>query len=207
MKILILGATGKTGSELVSEGLARGHEITAFVRSPQKISTRPERLHVVPGDPFDRSQLTAALPGHDAVVSALGPSGREAFRPSTLLERAATTTVQAMRSAGVERLIITSAALLFPECGLYFKFFQWLLREHGRDLRAMERVVQESDLRWTIARPPRLVRSADARYVSRAAALPEHSRSVSFRALAACMLDCIEQASFERQVAGVGGRA
>jgi putative NADH-flavin reductase len=204
MQLLILGATGKTGSQLVQQALQRGHELTAFVRSPDKISNRPAALRVVEGDPLDAAQLTAALPGHTAVLSALGPSPREAFRPSTLLARAAASTVSAMTTAGVQRLAIASAAVLCPEPGVYFAFFRWLLREHARDLTAMESVVRESGLVWTIARPPRLVDSGDARYASRTDALPPKTRSMSFRALAAFMLDCIEQQTHAGEVVGLG---
>jgi len=75
MRLFILGATGRTGAELVEQGLARGHAVTAFVRSPRKIALEHERLTVIEGDPLDAGQLRAALPGHDIVLFALGSSG------------------------------------------------------------------------------------------------------------------------------------
>ncbi|HZF39124.1 MAG TPA: NAD(P)H-binding protein, partial [Blastocatellia bacterium] len=103
--------------------LARGHEVTAFVRSPQKI--RPAgSLTIVRGDPLRPETIAAALPGHDAVLSALGPPPREAMRPSMLLADCARATVEAMATSGVSRLAIVSAAVLFPEKGLYFAFFK-----------------------------------------------------------------------------------
>lgn len=86
LRLLVLGATGKTGTHILDLALARGHQVTAFVRSPQKIARRHPALAIVQGDPLQVNQLAAALPGHHAVLSAIGPSGREAFRPSTLLE-------------------------------------------------------------------------------------------------------------------------
>lgn len=204
MRLFILGATGNTGRELVQLGLARGHQVTAFVRSPDKIPERPPGLRVVPGDPLDPAQLGAALPGHDAVVSALGPAISEAFRPSTLMQRAAASTVRAMAETRVERLALASAAVLFPTPGAFYAFFRWLLREHARDLRGMEEVVRGSSLCWTIGRPPRLVHSSDARYVSQRDGLPRANRSVSFRAFATFLLDCVEQGSHLREIVGVG---
>ncbi|MBO0861942.1 MAG: NAD(P)H-binding protein [Chloracidobacterium sp.] len=84
MKLLVIGATGRIGTEIVNLALTRGHEVTAFVRSPQKI-TPAGSLVVVRGDPLRAETIAAALSGHDAVLSAIGPPPREALRPSTLL--------------------------------------------------------------------------------------------------------------------------
>jgi putative NADH-flavin reductase len=204
MRLFILGATGHTGRELTQLGLARGHQVTAFVRSPDKIQARPPGLSVIAGNPLEPAQLRAALPGHDAVLSSLGPGFPEAFRPSTLMARSAASAVQAMREAGVERLAIASAAVLFPTPGRYYAFFRWLLREHARDLSGMENVVRQSGLAWTIGRPPRLIAARDAHYASYGDDLPAGNRSVSFRAFATFMLDCVEQGKHVREVVGVG---
>jgi nucleoside-diphosphate-sugar epimerase len=121
MKLFVLGATGKTGREIVDLALARGHEVTAFVRSPQKL--RPvASLAIVRGDPLEREAIAAALPGHDAVLSAIGAPRREALRPNTLLTDCARATVDAMASSGVPRLAIVSAAVLFPGKRLVVRF-------------------------------------------------------------------------------------
>jgi uncharacterized protein YbjT (DUF2867 family) len=75
MRLLILGATGGTGRALVGQARERGHEVTAFVRAPQKLGPLADRVTVRQGDPRSVVELRAALPGHDAVVSALGPPG------------------------------------------------------------------------------------------------------------------------------------
>lgn len=74
MRLLVLGATGGIGKYLLEYATARGHEVTAFARSPQKIALQSGRLRVVPGDLLNVHQLAQALPGHDAVLSAFGPS-------------------------------------------------------------------------------------------------------------------------------------
>jgi putative NADH-flavin reductase len=201
MRLFVLGATGRTGTQILDLALARGHEVTAFVRSPQKVAPA-ERLRVLEGDPRSTDALRTALPGHDAVLSALGPAPREAFRPSTLLTDCAASTVAAMATAGVSRLAIVSAALLFPEKGPQFTFFRWLLRQHLRDLTIMEAVVTASDLAWTIARPPRLVGTSDATYRAMPNALPGR-RATSFRAVAAFMLDAIDRRRHVGEIVGV----
>jgi putative NADH-flavin reductase len=74
MRLFVLGATGKTGRALVSQGIARGHRITAFSRSAGG-SDANEMLSSVLGDPMLASELASALPGHGAVLSVLGSRG------------------------------------------------------------------------------------------------------------------------------------
>src|SRR5688572_19290490 len=115
MRLLILGANGQTGTQLVDLALARDHEITAFVRSPAKVTRRHPLLTVLPGDPHSADELAAALPCHDVVLSALGVRPPHAFWPHTVLQDGAASTVAAMTRAGVGRLVLVSAAVLFPE--------------------------------------------------------------------------------------------
>jgi putative NADH-flavin reductase len=203
MRLFVLGATGRTGAQVVDLALARGHSVTAFVRSPEKLTQRHERLAVQRGDPSDVEQLTAAVSGHDAVISVLGPPTRDALRPSTLVAQWALITVRAMTASRVKRLVIISAAVLFPMPGLRFAFFRWFLRHHARDLTAMESVVRASELDWTIARPPRLTPAYDASYVSQRDAMPNSQMVVSFRAVASFMLDCAEQHAHVHETVGL----
>src|SRR5262249_2135120 len=123
MRLFILGATGRTGVELVDQGLARGHAVTAFVRSPRKIARPHERLTVIEGHPGDAGPLRAALPGHDAVLSALGGPdkprllalGANGSGPTTVCRDCAHSTVRAMRETGVHRLLVVSTAFLFTD--------------------------------------------------------------------------------------------
>jgi putative NADH-flavin reductase len=203
MRLFVIGANGRTGTEIIDLARARGHEITAFVRSPQKL-TPASLLTIVQGDPRCSEAIAAALPGHDAVLSAIGPHPREAFRPSTLLADCARATVEAMAVTGVTRLTIVSAAILFPEKGFYFAFFRWLTKHHARDLLAMESIVKSAGLAWTIARPPRLTKSSDASFRALRDALPPGSRALSFRAVAAFMLDAVERRSHVAEIVGLG---
>lgn len=199
----MLGANGRTGTEIIQLARTRGHEVTAFVRSPQKL--RPTAsLTVVRGDPLRPETIAAALPGHDAVLSAIGPHLPDALRPSTLLTDCVRATVEAMAASGVARLAIVSAAVLFPEKGFYFAFFRWLTKHHARDLYAMENIVQASGLAWTIARPPRLTKSTDASFRALRDALPPGSRAMSYRSVAAFMLDAVERRSHVAEIVGLG---
>jgi putative NADH-flavin reductase len=203
MKLLVLGATGNTGREILDLALTRHHRVTAFVRSPQKITRTEANLSVVRGDPFDLPTLAKALDGHDAVLSTLGLPPRQALRPSTFMAESTASILSAMTTAGVSRLCILSAAVLFPGTGAQYAFFKWLLQHHARDLEALETVVKASRLEWTIARPPRLVKAPDARYLAARDALPDGAFSATFRGVAAFLLDAAEGRQHVREIVGI----
>ena len=71
MKLFVIGATGRTGQDVVQQALARDHHVTAFVRSPENIRLKNERLTVLKGDAMDENELFGAVQNHDAVVSTL----------------------------------------------------------------------------------------------------------------------------------------
>src|SRR6266478_5094493 len=142
MKIFVIGATGGTGREIVQQALARGHHVTAFVRSPETVTFRHERFSVLNGNVMDESQLSEAIQNHDAVVSVLGP--REVFKPSSLLHNSALAATRAMHRSGVRRLVVLSAAAHFP--GIPNRIVSFILRNHMRDSLDMEEVVQASGL-------------------------------------------------------------
>jgi len=199
MKLFVIGATGRTGREVVQQALARGHHITAFVRSPESITLRDKRLTVVKGNATDENQLAEAIRNHDAVLSALGP--REVFKPSSLFHDSALATTHAMQRSGVKRLVILSAAAHFP--GIPNRIVSLILRNHMRDSLAMEEVVQNGGLDWTIARPPRLTEQDYTTYRSREDAAPKMGFSLSRKAVAAFMLDAIEQKKHFHKIVGI----
>jgi len=205
MKILVLGATGKTGREVIDLALQRGHEVTAYVRSPHKVQRTDRRLRIERGDALDPVRLAEVLVGCDAVISVLGQPARQALRPSTFMTETAAVMVSAMKRAKVSRLAILSAAVLFPQRGLFYAFFRWLLRHHARDLTTMEAVVMASALQWTVARPPRLVTGSNEASRTAVGALPERSFSVSFRAVARCLVEAVETDAHPRQILGLAG--
>ena len=169
MKLFVIGATGRTGQEIVQQALARGHQVTAFVRSLENITAKSERLTVLKGNVLDENQLFNAMQNHDAVISTLGP--REVFKPSSMLHDSALATTRAMDRAGVKRLVVLSAAAHFP--GISNRIASFIMRNHMRDSLAMEEIVQSNGLEWTIARPPRLTQDDYLAYRSCEDAAPK----------------------------------
>ena len=73
MQLVVLGATGGTGLEIVRQAIERGHSVTASVRSPERLEPFGDRIRVKRGDLLSRADLEQVLQGHDAVVSGFGP--------------------------------------------------------------------------------------------------------------------------------------
>ena len=203
MRLFILGATGGTGRQLIDQALARGHQVTAFVRSPEKLKAR-EGLSVQQGDPRDAAGLTAALPGHDAVLSALGPPGP---RRSTILSDSARSTVSAMQSGGIRRLLIVSAAILFEDMGVLAALLRrTLLRNVVIGSGEMERIVMASNLDWTIVRPPRLTNAPlTGRYQVADNRFPPGKRTLGRGDVAHLLFDELRHGAHMRHVVGIAG--
>lgn len=155
-KVLLLGATGPTGREVVAQGLERGLELTALVRSPERLRITHERLRIVTGDVTAGPEaLTAAMRGQDAVISALGAG--KSFKSGGLIARSAPAIVHAMEGAGVRRLVFTSAygvGVTWRDVPLVPRILMRLfLRDVYADKAAGEEVITGSDLEWTLVYP------------------------------------------------------
>ncbi|WP_020672226.1 NAD(P)-dependent oxidoreductase [Amycolatopsis nigrescens] len=157
--VIVFGAGGRTGRLVVEETLRAGHQVTAAVRTPAKFQpASTENLIVVRADVRDPDSVRAAVAGHDAVVSAIGPPRN---RSLGLYSDGARALVPAMESAGVGRLIaITSSGVRHddPDFAFWYRCVaRTLMKELYDDMRLMEKIVRESTLDWTFVRPGRLL--------------------------------------------------
>src|SRR5712692_1814392 len=158
MRILIFGATGGTGRHLVEQALERGHHVTAFVRNPMKLPLQHPLLRIVQGDIQRAETIQAAVPGHEAVLSALGT---RSLGPTTLLSEAAQQIVRAMEAHGVSRLLWESSLGVGETKGQLGPLYNWLLiplllRHVFADKERQEQVLKSSSLDWTIVQPAAL---------------------------------------------------
>ena len=164
MKILVIGASGKTGHEVVRQALAAGHEVTAFVRDPSRLELREPRLTVATGDARSVDDLRRALAGQDAVISTLGGRAKDAMasplggKPSGgVMEASTAALIEAAGEAGVRRVVMLSTFMLAPNfragilkpLALYYKGM-------NDDKRAGEEALKNSPLDWTIVYATRL---------------------------------------------------
>jgi putative NADH-flavin reductase len=160
MKVVIFGASGRTGRALVQQALERGHEVRAFARTPAKIEVEHERLEIVQGDVQDVGAVERAVAGVDAVLSVLGPTSNRPGRPVTQGTR---NVLDAMKRHGVRRIVMTGGAGVrdrHDRPGLVDRLVKGLLllaaRNVYEDMRGAVEAVRSSDLDWTVVRLPRL---------------------------------------------------
>ena len=161
MKIVVFGASRGVGLQVVKQALEAGHSVTAFVRSPEKFEVKHANLNVFKGNSMDAAAVENAIAGHEAVISALGPT-----RPPVphMMETSAKNIVFGMKKHGVRRLVSTTGAgVRQPEDQPKFAdhFIGFLLNLLAKDvvLDSAEnvKVIQASDLDWTVVRFPRLI--------------------------------------------------
>jgi putative NADH-flavin reductase len=158
MKLLVLGGTGGTGRHIVQQALGAGHEVTVFARDPTKVGTHHAQLRVVNGDVTALAALTQAIQGQDAVISAIGRG--LSFKSENLMERSVPVILNAMETAGVSRLVFTSAWGVgdpFRNLALVpWLFFRTLLRGIYADKLVGDTMIRNSNLDWTLVLPARL---------------------------------------------------
>ncbi len=103
MKLALFGASGVIGSRLLREAVRRGHAVTAIVRDPRKFPAPTGRVIVIKGDVLKPADVTAAVTGHDAVLSAIGPT------PEVIVG-APRALIEGLTRAGVRRLVVVGGA-------------------------------------------------------------------------------------------------
>lgn len=220
MKLTIFAATGGIGQQLVDQALAADHDVTAVVRDPTKLYPTLARAVEADLTVADQRVLESAVEGADAVLSGVGPRSKS---EDGIASRGTRAIIQAMQAARSRRLVVVSAALVAsvpspgrphppkhdPGDGFFMRHVlspiaTAMKREHMADLAVMEDIVRDSDLDWTVIRPPQLsdkpltgtYRTAYGRNLKR-------GLHVSRADVAHLMLRTIQQPSSFRQAVGV----
>ena len=158
MKLVIFGSTGGTGLQVVAQALEQGHDVTAFVRNPEKLDQKHERLRVVKGSVLDSASVESAIQGQDAVLCTLGLPPKD---KSMLRAQGTKNIIRAMEKTGVKRFICQSTTgvgdsrdmMPFLMKHLIVPFF---LRHAWADHEIQENHIKESQLEWIIVRPTAL---------------------------------------------------
>ncbi|WP_243611447.1 NAD(P)-dependent oxidoreductase [Shimia aestuarii] len=205
MKLVILGANGRTGRLVLRRALDEGAEVTAVVRSVAKWPRETDpRLSVVIGDPCDARFLRKVLHGQDAVISTLG--GRSPTRKAaSVYPDSAEAIAEAAWDAGVRKVAVTSTALLFPARGLADRILGLIAWPVVLAARKMERTLFSTGLDVVVARCGFLTDAETSVYRAKHDALPEKGRSVTRKALAHFLVDSVCRGWAGHDVVGVSG--
>jgi putative NADH-flavin reductase len=208
-RILVLGATGGTGREVVGQALEQGHTVTALARRPERMRISHERLRFIAGDVTQTGGgLADAVRGQDAVISALGQG--LSLRSEDLITHSTPRIVEAMERERVARLIVVSAYGVGVTWRDVPPLSRILVRLFLRDLYAdkarAEQTLRQSPLDWTLVYPTMLTggpRAGRYRVGERLAlrGLPRISRAD----VAAFLLAQVEDRSYTRKGVLISG--
>ena len=209
-RLLIVGATGGTGRQLVAQALERGFAVTALVRDPSRLTISHPQLTIARGDVLDEGSVGAAMRGQDAVLSALGH--KRYFSPTRILSEGTRNILRAMKAHGVSRFVCETSLGIGDSAGrmgLYYTFFTIpvVLPFYFWDKTRQERIIAGSDVEWTIVRPGVLTNAEKRgryRHGSRIGSFLWTAR-VSRADVADFMLNQLESDTYLRAAPGVCG--
>jgi putative NADH-flavin reductase len=202
MKIVVFGASGKTGILIVYQALNQGHEVTAFARQPTKVTIQHKNLRVIQGDILDPEKVQLAVNGQEAVLCALGVDKN---KPGTLLSDGTRNILVAMEKAGVKRLIcMSSAGILGNDSGFWFGkiFMPLFLRHIFEDKKRQAKVIEESRADWVIIRPTGLTDAPKTNTYKINPGVPT-SRSIPRADVADFMLKLLTEKKYDRTLPAI----
>jgi putative NADH-flavin reductase len=163
MHIIVFGSTGASGKQIVQQALDAGHIVTAVARNSSALTISHANLTVVKGDVLRPQTFIHAVQNQDAVLSALGSRDN---KPTVMFSEGMQHIIQAMEKYGVKRIECISASAVETNPKLNFfvrtitKILQRILKNPYSDILKMEQLLKQTNLDWTIVRPPRLTNGA-----------------------------------------------
>jgi uncharacterized protein YbjT (DUF2867 family) len=152
MNLTVLGAAGATGTQLVQQALAAGHQVTALARPGQKLSVTSPGLHVVEGDATDPAAVSSAMKGVGAVISVLGARG-------PVMAAATSAIVATAKQDGPQRIIMMSSFAVERDrlTPAYKLLTRLTMGAQIKDKADGEDALRASGLDWTIVYATRLI--------------------------------------------------
>jgi uncharacterized protein YbjT (DUF2867 family) len=206
-----LGASQGTGAEAVRTALERGHEVTAFARSPTKLVLEHPRLTRLKGDFHSRDSVDGAVRGHDAVIVTASATSLRAFKENpNYYSQGTGYAIEAMKAHGVRRIVVLSAfgtgeSRKLMNAVMRTLVVSWLLKGPFADHERQETLVKQSGLDWVIARPGRLTNGpSHKKYVTKTAIEPFPS-SISRADVADFLVTAAETDTWVHQAVQIGG--
>ncbi|WP_268035381.1 NAD(P)-dependent oxidoreductase [Algoriphagus sp. PAP.12] len=199
-KIAVIGGTGKSGTYLVQELLAKGYKVNLLIRNPEKIPENHPNLKVVLGDVTSGEKVEALIKNCDAVISTLG-LGIPASAPD-LFEKATEIVVKTMKSLGLDRYILISGLNVnTPFDQKSEKNLQataWMEQTFPKSTRSKQKeyeLLQESGLNWTLVRLP-LIELKEGKVPIRTDLRDCKGDKINAASLAVFLIDQLESGEF-----------
>lgn len=207
-RVLIIGATGGTGRQLVEQALERGYTVTALIRKPPKLQINHPQLNVIQGDVLNEGLVDKAMTGQDAVLCALGH--RQYFYPTRILSEGTRNILRAMETHGVARLVCETSLGIGDSAGrmgVYYTFFviPLILPFYYWDKTRQERLIARSNVEWVIVRPGALSNGKKQKHLRESGHVGSFVRTVriSRADVADFMLDQLAPGTHLRTAPGV----
>jgi uncharacterized protein YbjT (DUF2867 family) len=182
MKILLLGATGRTGKLIIEEAIKRGHKISAIARNPEKL--KDFKIDITQGTPYEYETVEKAITGCEAVINTLNVSRKSdnpwapLAAPKDIISKSASNAIKAMKKAGIKRFVALSAigaGRSWKTAPGILKFIvsisnlRFAFQDHGKQ----EEILENSAIDYTICRAPML---SDKKNETGALATPEENK-------------------------------
>ena len=202
MKLIVFGATGGVGQEFIKMAVEQGHEISAFVRTPEKLQTK-SGVEIIQGDAFDATAVAEAIKGHDAVVSCIGST--EGSEKHTSIQKMGKNIADGMEAAGVKRIVYCASAGVNREIpGIAGKMVMKMLEKPLKDHRAALDYILSKDVVYTVARPMGLKNNPlELDYVESFDSVPNAARSIPRASVAHFLLKALTDDKYENTSVGL----
>jgi putative NADH-flavin reductase len=202
-KIVVLGANGGIGKQTVELALQYGYTVTAILRNPDKLQIKHKDLLLAKGDVMNPETLEKHFENADAIISAIG---KTSFKATDLYSLGNKNILNSMNKVGATRIFFISASGLAvnPTHSAVVRFatkyiLQKLLKNMYEDLERMEKLVKDSQIDWTIMRPPRLIdKQATGHYRFSINSIVKNGLTISRADLAHYMLNNIRNETIYR---------
>lgn len=219
MKILILGATGRTGILVLEEAIRNGYEANCLVRDSKKISVsnQKNRIHIIEGTPEELKDLQTAYKGCNTIIDTLNISRKSDFpwsklrTPKDFLSRVMENIIQLKKNQSIERVIICSAWGVSDTKKDLPNWFKWFINNSNigvvyRDHEKQEEILMNSDLAWTIVRPTGLTNSKKQELVLESYENhPKPKMTISRLSVAKYMVNALEDKSLIHKAPVISG--
>ncbi len=202
MKIIVFGATGKTGQLFLEEALKAGFDITAYVRNPDKLKLKSDHLKIIKGSVLNFEEVSLAMAGNDAVVSCLGGDGNE---KSTILTEMSDVIVKAMKETKVKRIVYASTAGIHNEFPFVTNFIVKLFLGNAiKDHKGAAKNIMIDSLDYTILRPLALTDGPKTgKYRAVTEGVPKGGKKISRADYASFIAEVVKENKYIKQSIGL----